>query len=405
MNLLVIGNGFDLAHHLPTRYSDFLDFMTLCITNHIPRWQSLRGDLKPDDTSFLEGDGAILDELSRKIADNPKVTALFNDNQEKFKSILSSARLLDKFYENSILRYCLYAYDYKKSFDREFNWIDIENELLKLLAALYTEKTLSIILPHINGTGKSEWTTFYFPTVARELTMKNFPPELFHSEMFKYLFNELEDFSLMLRFYLQLVRDDFYNTETPKKVFQINSQDSDSGIFIDGILSFNYTDTAKIYTSNAPIYFINGSLKDKKIILGVENSSIEKTADYSNNNIHLFFKNVQRVLYDFSYEYSSLLTRPWAMSTLNPRKNRSLFNINVYIIGHSLAPSDRYILTDVMMCANTVTIYYHTESDKYSKTANLYQILGDERFTKHVNNPEAKPRIELVPQKSIMSEE
>ena len=27
MNILVIGNGFDLAHELPTRYSDFLNFV------------------------------------------------------------------------------------------------------------------------------------------------------------------------------------------------------------------------------------------------------------------------------------------------------------------------------------------------------------------------------------------
>ena len=28
MNILVIGNGFDLAHGLPTKYTDFLDFMS-----------------------------------------------------------------------------------------------------------------------------------------------------------------------------------------------------------------------------------------------------------------------------------------------------------------------------------------------------------------------------------------
>lgn len=26
MNILIIGNGFDLAHGLPTKYGDFLDF-------------------------------------------------------------------------------------------------------------------------------------------------------------------------------------------------------------------------------------------------------------------------------------------------------------------------------------------------------------------------------------------
>ena len=30
MNILVIGNGFDLAHGLPTKYSDFLNFLIAC---------------------------------------------------------------------------------------------------------------------------------------------------------------------------------------------------------------------------------------------------------------------------------------------------------------------------------------------------------------------------------------
>ena len=38
MNILVVGNGFDLAHGLPTKYSDFLDFITLYITKYHPDW-------------------------------------------------------------------------------------------------------------------------------------------------------------------------------------------------------------------------------------------------------------------------------------------------------------------------------------------------------------------------------
>lgn len=34
MNTLVVGNGFDLAHGLPTRYSDFLDYVTLYIMKY-----------------------------------------------------------------------------------------------------------------------------------------------------------------------------------------------------------------------------------------------------------------------------------------------------------------------------------------------------------------------------------
>ena len=29
MNILLIGNGFDLAHGLPTRYTDFLEFIKI----------------------------------------------------------------------------------------------------------------------------------------------------------------------------------------------------------------------------------------------------------------------------------------------------------------------------------------------------------------------------------------
>jgi hypothetical protein len=31
MDILILGNGFDLAHKLPTKYSDFLDY---CIKQH-----------------------------------------------------------------------------------------------------------------------------------------------------------------------------------------------------------------------------------------------------------------------------------------------------------------------------------------------------------------------------------
>ena len=49
MNILVVGNGFDLAHGLPTKYSDFLDFITLYITKYHSDWS--RWGLVYDDDS------------------------------------------------------------------------------------------------------------------------------------------------------------------------------------------------------------------------------------------------------------------------------------------------------------------------------------------------------------------
>ena len=34
MNILIIGNGFDLAHDLPTQYENFLDFTNVYLRIH-----------------------------------------------------------------------------------------------------------------------------------------------------------------------------------------------------------------------------------------------------------------------------------------------------------------------------------------------------------------------------------
>ena len=67
-----------------------------------------------------------------------------------------------------------------------------------------------------------------------------------------------------------------------------------------------------------------------------------------------------------------------------------------------MAVSDKYILNDIIKNADSVTIYYYNQKDKYNKIANLYQLLGDEFFSEHVNNPSVKPNISLINQDSLM---
>ena len=35
MNILIIGNGFDLAHNLPTKYTDILEFLRIIKITHL----------------------------------------------------------------------------------------------------------------------------------------------------------------------------------------------------------------------------------------------------------------------------------------------------------------------------------------------------------------------------------
>ena len=295
MNLLVVGNGFDLAHKLPTRYSDFLDYLTLYITTYGKNWQQWGINPWGEKINFWQYYNYVLNNISAKLKKNPNVNSLFNETSEQFKVMLEE-KSLKEFYKNTFVRYCLYTYSYKQTFDREFNWIDIENELLNFLTEIHTKEITQNTLEGLSvqllqrQRNTPVYILLYMPTIFNALKSKDIPQELFRKAVFDWLFKELEEFSFLLKFYLKLVQENF--KRDAKKIFQINVKDTDGGyhgIFIDGIVSFNYTETARMYAPKARIHFINGCLGNEKIILGVENPSPEKTRDYCNDDIHLFF--------------------------------------------------------------------------------------------------------------------
>ena len=70
MNLLVLGNGFDLLHGLPTTYKDFIDFTTL-----------FRMSLEKNDISRLDYDSRMIDfilHLSPELSN--ELESLIKDN-------------------------------------------------------------------------------------------------------------------------------------------------------------------------------------------------------------------------------------------------------------------------------------------------------------------------------------
>lgn len=404
MNLLVVGNGFDLAHGLPTRYSNFLDFITLYITKYHSDWSDwgLVDDNDSDDDkwekrrwSFYH---AVLENLKSNVSAQSK--QLFDKYSDAFHALLKKEESLKKFQCNSFLRYCLHEYSYKKTLNGDFNWIDIEDEIQKFILALELElKTLSelkytsVRVRNCISYENVDAKLFFIPTITDALVPQNIPDEHLKQAVFGLLFEELEKFNTLLKLYLKTTMK---TLDKQNRHFLINSYVTDfnqgtrRGIKIDHVLSFNYTDTAEMYVPKEKISFMNGSLDSSKIILGIENPDLSKTSEFYKNNMHLFFKNTQRVLYNSSREYEKWVT------VLKYAKNKEIFaNVDLYIIGHSLAISDRYILLGLMLGANKVTIYYYSETDRQSKISNLYQILGDELFSKHVENQYARPRIFL----------
>lgn len=148
MNILVVGNGFDLAHGLPTKYSDFLDFITLYITKYHPDWVrwGLVDDNDNDESKWKNRRWSfyhtVLESLKSDVSAQTK--KLFDKHGDDFHALLTSEDSLKNFQSNSFLRYCLHEYSYKKTLNRDFSWIDIEDEIQRFILALEPEiKTLS----------------------------------------------------------------------------------------------------------------------------------------------------------------------------------------------------------------------------------------------------------------------
>lgn len=411
MNLLVVGNGFDLAHGLPTRYSNFLDFITLYITKYHSDWSDwgLVDDNDSDDDkwekrrwSFYH---AVLENLKSNVSAQSK--QLFDKYSDAFHALLKKEESLKNFQCNSFLRYCLHEYSYKKTLNGDFNWIDIEDEIQKFILALELElKTLSelkytsVRVRNCISYENVDAKLFFIPTITDALVPQNIPDEHLKQAVFGLLFEELEKFNTLLKLYLKTTMN---TLDKRNRHFLINShetnlsQGTQRSIKIDHVLSFNYTNTAEMYIPKEKVRFINGSLDSSKIILGIENPDLRNTSEFCKNNMHLFFKNTQRVLYDSSREYER-----W-VNLLKYAKNKGKSSgVDMHIIGHSLAISDKYILVSLMLGANKVTIYCYSETDRQRKISNLYQLLGDEQFSEYVENPFSRPSIRLVDQSCLL---
>ena len=400
MNLLVVGNGFDLAHKLPTRYSDFLDFMSLYIDKVYDwrfNWQMFDEELHKLEYSALDN---ILADLKQFPKFNAPVKKIFYD--------CTSLPLIGEreFYINDWLMYLLCVYSYRRSLENpKYMWIDIEEEIKKLLMQLdktdsfFRKKTrLSVLAPY-KSSNDNKPKTFYFNSLFSQINrVQDIPDDKLKGEMINFLFRDLERLECLLKFYLNLVQSDFHMRE--KKFFNINTNFPYS-IMIDHFISFNYTNISTIYLSEeqkSNIHYVNGDLgDDSKIILGFENHDSNKTYEFCNNNIDSFCKTSQRVNYNMDYEY-----KKW----IRICHDETYEKINTYIIGHSFALSDKQILLDIIKQSDNVTIYCHSKDDndngdRQSKIANLKKILGENEFLECVNNPVAKPCIRLKSQKEI----
>ena len=121
-NILIIGNGFDLYHHYPTRYTDFLFF-----ANH---WSSFINEYK-DASIEVKSD----EYLDVSLSDRGELIEESIHDFAKYKNAYSDYQI-DAFNKNKLNHWIFY---FNSLVDERLigeKWIDFEDEIKKAYRSL-----------------------------------------------------------------------------------------------------------------------------------------------------------------------------------------------------------------------------------------------------------------------------
>lgn len=81
MNILILGNGFDLAHHLPTSYKDFLEFENFVYMIYQITWIREKDDSRISD--LVEQSTFHSSIKNRLLSANRQIANINSDLKEK----------------------------------------------------------------------------------------------------------------------------------------------------------------------------------------------------------------------------------------------------------------------------------------------------------------------------------
>ena len=372
MNILVIGNGFDLAHGLPTKYSDFLNFVQHYI---------------------LYKDS--------KISNNDKH---FN----YFKSIYNSNPLLYIEIEE-LIRNNLWI-DYFQSILTERcnkgkdGWIDFESEISNIVQKLdEVRKGTAKQLEKGEGTVKINNQCSSRLNLIRLYTFNKYNADSIPKHK-KKLLDDLNRLTRCLEIYLADYVSSMYNDCC--YIAEIQE------LKINRVLSFNYTDTyQRLYDRDfhAEYDYIHGkavlqnTIDECNLILGID-EYLDGDERRKDNEFIQFKKFYQRI-----YKRTGCKYIDWLTGTVEQRRMKDHVEIqprsNVFIYGHSLDITDGDIIERLITNANiTTTIFYHNKEALGNQIANLVKIIGEDKLIKMTEGSNASIVFQkLSPTPTIMS--
>lgn len=347
--LVIIGNGFDLAHGLKTSYMDFINWY----------WEQRLDALLTELTAVTKDCLFKLEIINTN--DNPNWFYYFHNNSSYRDKITGKWKkipfdILSDLKENTVnfsVTYSSFFETILQSIETR-GWVDIENDYYYLLKECIKVDSLY----NINAKELNEQMDFlraklveYLGTIETNECKKDledaitdfFKPEDFSTEGRKMA---MENLGLDIKSFVE-VRHNYgeLNKLIPERTM---------------LLSFNYTETVKNYGGfKRDINYIHGELQQpQNIIFGYGDELDKNYKDILDRNDNELLKNNKSSKYLETRHYKEMLE--FLMSA----------PFQVLIMGHSCGNSDRTLLNTVFEHENCVSIkpFYHkwpNGSDNY----------------------------------------
>ncbi len=402
MNILVLGNGFDLAHGLPTSYINFLEFCEKVI----PIYNGINKSHISYNNNVLS-DWKINNEIKDFLED------AYKSRKKENNIIYTKYPKLDELY--SLIKNNIWFYYFKESDKHgKENWIDFENEISKVIKSItqvmekFESSLYSEELNYMDGNSYPGIDSMYYNilNIMKKYKKMDMSYKLSYLEIKNYLLNDLNCLTRALEIYLTKV---ICKIETGKISSDIESIAGPS----TKVLNFNYTDTYfrkySIYNETNIDYIhgkadINNTIETNNMVLGID-EYLSKKKRNSDTDFIAFKKYYQRIFKGTGCKYKDWLDiihedykkrqiklekRVMETSVFFQKKQikkqvkREYLNEhNLYIFGHSLDVTDKDILRDLIL--NNIlhtTIFYHSKEELGKKIANLVKVIGQDELIK-----------------------
>lgn len=369
MNVLLLGNGFDLNLNLPTAYIDFLDTVDFIREHKLNQYktiadlwasQPLRNRNKNIENAYCR--------YCKVYANTPL--------PENF--VWETGRLAE---ENIWFRYLV------ETFNKNVGWIDFEREIQAVIQSFqsvldqskgeyihihdgFSEKMYIVLSFNFFASGgpNEKYSMIKGGHPVKEEYLIEYPLGSGHriinkEKIIGQLYNGLIGLVRLLRTYLEVFID------TPlKKAVEMNLVDVQRMFeCTNQAITLNYTHSFEILYPSINVIHVHGEV-GKNIVLGV-NSDENDEQKFANTEYIAFKKYFQRLVYGTDKEYLSFLK-----SLRECEKPNS--EVALSVMGHSLDVSDRDIITELFSISSSITILYHNQSALGSHVRNLVRLFG-----------------------------